>query len=416
MFAAALLSWCTAVPRDTAGMYYLWHNEANQPNVGTVLNIKWQDIEKEDGKFDWSNLEKFMAGNMQASKRTWLSIVAGPAAPQWLYEGNPPLVPAVNVGLGSGQWCTTPINRSTVSANATFPYYLDKNYLSRWQRMVKTVVDHVGQKPWSDSIAHIGFGIGSTGDDTPWHGDPWDSKYCIDHAAWQKFWDSQSLWVAKTAKPLLDSTGARLDFGYVDEIVAQLGEVVGNTSLTLNAHERCKTYQQTDELSDLNANKSFVFAERSYGIQTTCWWDQYTSENQKGALADRCYWASLTWSLFSGVDSLVGPGCNVSTSACASMTGFFNKYAGASAPASAVAASEPAGSAVPGAWILLRVGLDGSDTDRFPEATFGQASQRNAERMTKIAQSFAKFGAANDDPKATTLSPQFSRRRMAGTV
>ena len=203
----------------------------------------------------------------------------------------------------------------------------------------------------------------------------------------QNFLCSSTLWVAKTAKPLLDSTGARLDFGYVDEIVAQLGEVVGNTSLTLNAHERCKTYQQTDELGDLNANESFVFAERSYGIQTTCWWDHFTSENQKGPLADRCYWASIIWSLFSGVDSLVGPGCNVSTSACASMTVFYNKYAGASASASALAAApastdsaptESAGSAVPGAWILLRVGLDGSYISRFPEATFGQARQQNA--------------------------------------
>lgn len=65
------------------------------------------------------------------------------------------------------------------------------------------------------------------------------------------------------------------------------------------------------------------------------------------------------------------------------MTSFFNKYAGYRAD-SALSA--------PGAWALLHVGLDSSDTARFPEATYGTASLHNAERMVNIAKAFSRGG------------------------
>ena len=49
---------------------------------------------------------------------------------------------------------------------------------------------------------------------------------------------------------------------------------------------------------------------------------------------------------------------------------FFNKYAGQIHPATAT-----------DAFCALHKGLDAADTVAYPEATFGQASQRNVERM-----------------------------------
>jgi len=84
------------------------------------------------------------------------------------------------------------------------------------------------------------------------------------------------------------------------------------------------------------------------------------------------------------------------------MTSFFNKYAGYRAD-SALSA--------PGAWALLHVGLDSSDTARFPEATYGTASLHNAERMVNIAKAFSRGGAGQGDPQAATKHAQYSRRR-----
>ena len=68
---------------------------------------------------------------------------------------------------------------------------------------------------------------------------------------------------------------------------------------------------------------------------------------------------------------------------------FFNKYAGQIYPKTAT-----------DAFCALHKGLDGGDTMAYPETEFGKASPNNTDRMLKICESFAKYGASADDPDA----------------
>jgi len=273
---------------------------------------------------------------------------------------------------------------------------------------VSTVVQRVESwnATWKRSLSHLGFGIGSTGDDTPWHGRPWDDKRCISKTDWQAYWDASTLHVAQAAKGLVHETAVRVNFGYCDEIVPQVAAILGNGSFTLNMHERCKTYQQTGDAMDINASASFVYAAVTEGkpphVGSSCWWDKFTAEGQPASSLNRVYWPTVAWSLFSGVDALVGPGCDLASSDCIQMSAFFNKYAG----------HKSASPEAPGAWVLLHVGLDGSDSNAFPAASFGPPVWDNADRMAKIALAYSAAGAEQDDPKAAATGAQSSRRRQ----
>jgi len=74
---------------------------------------------------------------------------------------------------------------------------------------------------------------------------------------------------------------------------------------------------------------------------------------------------------------------------------FFNKYAGQIHPETAT-----------DAFCALHKGLDGADTKVYPEAEFGEATPENSDRMLKICERFAKYGARAEDPDSLD-----SRRR-----
>lgn len=407
MLSLASIAACAAVAtntRKTSGMWYLWKFDKSAPNVGTVLNMKWSRFETSDGVFDWKQLDKMVGQNIAGGKQTWLSFATGLSAPDYLRT--------VNVALGQDQWCASPLTPSMPGiVNETFPDYESDFYSTRWQRFVTTALDHIRNSwsvEWRESLTHLGFGIGSTGDPTPWHGSPWNSSMCINQTTWAKYWAQSSLYVATAARKLAKQTSVRVDFGYLpEELLPKITGILGNSSVTLNAHERCKTYQQTADALDIGqAVYQDTHSGRAPFLETTCWWDKFTSEGQTGSAQNQLYWTTLAWSLFSGVDSLVGPGCNSSTPVCRSMSMFFNKYAG-------LRNVEPSGSGGPGVgvWTMLHTGLDAGDVQLWPEAQYGKSSRSNSDRMVKIAESLQHQGAGQDDPVCATKSPQFSRRR-----
>ena len=59
-------------------------------------------------------------------------------------------------------------------------------------------------------------------------------------------------------------------------------------------------------------------------------------------------------------------------------------------------------------------GLDAADTRAYPEETFGKATRRNAERMLKICDTYAKYGARVDDVEALVMGQVEQRREQKG--
>ena len=82
---------------------------------------------------------------------------------------------------------------------------------------------------------------------------------------------------------------------------------------------------------------------------------------------------------------------------------FFNRYAGQINPATAT-----------DAFCALHKGLDAADTKAYPEAKYGKASHKNAERMEKIVAAYAKYGATVDDKNALSLGQVRQRDTQTG--
>ena len=93
-------------------------------------------------------------------------------------------------------------------------------------------------------------------------------------------------------------------------------------------------------------------------------------------------WALATWAACYGLDTWQNTTLIEKVPAMRPALSFFSKYAGC---------RDKEGKTSPGAWAVLRDGLDVADTSRFPEATFGQVKNgKNLARCIAIIASVSK--------------------------
>ena len=93
-------------------------------------------------------------------------------------------------------------------------------------------------------------------------------------------------------------------------------------------------------------------------------------------------WALATWAACYGLDTWQNNTLIEKVPAMRPALSFFTKYAGT---------RDKEGKSSPGAWAVLRDGLDVADTSRFPEATFGSVDKgKNLARCTAIVDFVSK--------------------------
>ena len=159
----------------------------------------WPEIETVRGRFNFSDCESAVQEALAQNK--YVIIGAGTGVLPWMEEAG---VPIVRVCFKEKDATCAPDDIRE------YPFYLSRAYLPLWRRFQQALHDWVKQLPRNaqgfSPVQAIQVKLGSTGDITPWHGTPLDSKYHIDGAVWKEFWVNGSRIMWEIHRDLLPDT------------------------------------------------------------------------------------------------------------------------------------------------------------------------------------------------------------------
>ena len=372
---------------------------------GTGCDAPWDEIEKQPGVYDWSAMDKAMENIVKNNESIYLSFEAGPKTPNWVYEKGVPKVVTDDKRHADKFPC--------------YPYYPSPEYKTYYHRFLTEVAKHISAYPkdWQERIAFIQVKTGCTGDECPYKGEAVDPKYSLSpkDPAWKTFrLETFALYAKLFGKDsglnislLLNNVVPESEDGkndYVEEwkwatSTLKDGFGIKNGALSRGHHLSGERASTTTFLPYLIDPKGFTLFRRSEMDQT--WQRPWYQLN----VPLNFYWGAIN-ALNSGQSVW-----DVSKSAMqvSKEQGFdysfyfFNKYAGQIYPATAT-----------DAFCALHKGLDAADTVAYPEATFGESSRDNLDRMEKICAAYSKYGAANDDKNALKMGQVQQRGDQAG--
>lgn len=274
-----------------------------------------------------------------------------------------------------------------------FPYYLSQQYKAFFLRAVSKFADYVASHPYRQRIVAIQAMFGSTGDNTPWHGQPVDSTLKISVPQWDNFTRS----LAPKICNIYTSRGFKVLWNFDDD--AYLTQLmgfcpgswlkVGEITHALQSNFELDEYETMTPFCNMEnihcRGESWPFEDCGFFYQSPVW---------------NTYW-HLMWQLRFGVELLALSDVSLVNPTYRPYYDLFNKYVGS---------NKPPASNWKGAIIALHDGLDSSDTKRFPEnAYYGTATRTNGDRMLKIAQDFASRGAKVEDLKSAISGALVSR-------
>jgi hypothetical protein len=352
--------------------------------VGGDLAVAWRDLEIDDGDWSWNATDAMFAQAAAAGFYIETSIETGNLVPPWIF--NRTLGPSVPL-----------VVLTTTKDRNNFPYYLDPTYSELFMRALTTFSDHIASLPAEvrKFVVASQAEFGSTGDDTPWHGTPKDSKYDITRDQWHNFTLSLSPAVCALYKR-------------------------HNISVLWNPGDDCVNC--TNILLEMCPGSFFKSGMESHGLFINFEADDLATIHGPichlegmhcrgedwpypsiGAFIEAPAWGQY-WHLLELLTfALDMPGLSEPQmiSEWAFFYDIFNHYAGSLRP--------PVSKWV-GGIVALRDGLDSANTDRFPEATFGTAVVTNKNRLLAITKAFASRGAAEGDPDSAAMPDQMSSR------
>lgn len=371
---------------------------------GFAFNAAWREVERQPGVFDWSRLDQAMEKAVQQKTPLYLSLGVGPEAPEWIYAHGVPKV-FTDDELHKSKW-------------PYYPYPLAPAYKSYFQRLITEFGKHIRGYPAEKQarIAFIQVKTGCTGDECAYKGEPIDARYALpkSSAKWRAFRLEAFALFVKTfqegpGRPidlLFNSIGGDADGGKDfgeewDWVTAHCksGFGIKNGALSRGHHlsgERTLYDQWTRFLID---PKGLTLFRRSEMDQTwkRPWYQLNLPLNFYWGAVNALHGGQSVWDITAGaIEAAKAAGFDHSFY-------FFNRYAGQIYPESAT-----------GAFCALHKGLDAADTKAYPEDKFGPATRKNLDRMLKICQQFARYGARVDDPEALTMGQVMQRREQKG--
>jgi hypothetical protein len=369
---------------------------------GVVTTTDWDKIEPRNGYFVWDSLDSKVRKITERGLSVVLMVYHGNHCPEWVYEAGVPKVLSISYGSAA---------RVEKAREVIQPYYFDPIYKPLLSRMINETAKHIASYP--PEIRRYIVGIqcptGKSGDPQPYQAEPEDKKYSIglQSPEWRE-------WTIDLIKVYRD---AYADFKAPFFMLFKGPNPSTNDWLLKNIpdswrkpHAIAQGYQFNNELKvmkelyPLTSRYKDGVVIRSRGeLDNT----EYSYNNWfTAAPVWNVYWSGL-WNLTYGLDiwsQLVGV---LEDERHVPSFTFFSKYAGYKDP-----------SYSPGAWVALRDGLDCMDTKRFPEDRFGPVgphkeglTSENIDRYKSIAEEFAPYGAALDDPDNVALRDMQVRRQ-----
>jgi Beta-galactosidase len=119
-------------------------NAYTNPNTsGVTFRTSWADVEPQDGKFNFSQIDTVFANAEKNGKWVELILIPGFGTPGWALRGVQSGTFAIPYGPGAGTLLALPV-----------PW--DRTYLSRWFAFLKVIADRYGGKNSFRKIAAAG--------------------------------------------------------------------------------------------------------------------------------------------------------------------------------------------------------------------------------------------------------------------
>lgn len=111
--------------------------------TGLSVRVRWEDIEKAPGEYDWNYLDNIMRIAKTHHKYVTLRILGGFWAPDWIYQKGVPSFKIRIKGKGIG---VKPFIRK-YGETVRLPVVWDETYLTLWTSFIKTVGKRYGSNP-----------------------------------------------------------------------------------------------------------------------------------------------------------------------------------------------------------------------------------------------------------------------------
>ncbi len=373
---------------------------------GLAFNEKWADVEKQPGIFDWSTLDQAMDTAVRRNQFIYLSLGAGPDAPEWIYTQGVPRV-----------YCNDQIHDSW----PVYPYYPSSAYKTFFQRLITEFGKHIRSYPkeTQERIVFIQVKTGCTGDECAYKGNVREKKY--DLPTKSPAWREVRGWVfdlfVKTFQGGSDYPQIALMFnnvtpdddegdgrGFTEEWKWVMVNAHGGVGVKLAGSAR--GHHLSGERTKIETWQPRLIATEGTPLFARSEMDQTWQRAMFAVnLPLNFYWSALTglqngqsiWDIsVSAIDASKEQGFDYSFY-------FFNKYAGQIYPKTAT-----------DAFCALHKGLDAADTKAYPESKFGPAERKNVDRMLKICAAYSKQGAAVDDKNGLLLGQVRQRDTQIG--
>lgn len=314
---------------------------------GWNITFSWRDLEPQKGQFDWNYFDSQIRQVVESNLSVGFMVWVGHNSPEWLYNEGVPKV--------------TTDNRKGVEY---YPYYLNKYYTDRYLNMLKNVALHIESLPTAarKKIVFWMSAEGTTGDISPYKGNPSDQRYDISDEKWFEY--KKEAWLAMNAYAQQHCPGVNILINqgaggeYFDWLVKNMPNVwmkVSGLTDDYNSAGEYTYYKRVQRavnhtMKDSTANR---FRAECEDVHYNSWYQEAPQWNTY-ALIGSC--------LHNGLDIFnIRPQSFIGNTKDLSPLFFFNQYAGQKNPATAK-----------GAFCMLRDVLDVSDTKRFPESQYGK--------------------------------------------
>ncbi len=408
-----------------------------------TADCAWKNVEPARGRFNWTACRNAIAFAAARGKVVMVNPQTGSKAPvDWLPTAGVP-----TALICDHNWKKN-VKDCPADMREAFPFYLAPAYYGLWRNYHQQLHDFVKglPTPLREAVTTVQVSLGCTGDITPWHGTAIDPKYRMPGGNKGTTW--KALWV--------NGTAAMIDIWT---------DLLPTTKLLFNAipptpaedpKHAWPEYRHLimDVLQPPNFAAKFGVESHQYftnyeldhyrnqgAITRTPYTSKFTGEvdfvRSRGEMSDgnpkdgpgRFFWGYPTWNMMGsacwcltfGLDVL-NPNPQVwSKEEGRGVRGWSPKI-WAAFEHYAVYAGRKVPEASPGAWIQLRDALDATDTVRFPEKEYGDATvcgspkkddvKACAKRVTKIVAAFADQGAIVQDMTAATGGTAGSRNRL----
>ena len=386
----------------------------NLPFVrGEAAGAPWDQVEKQPGVYDWSNLDAAVNRAQRKSTFVSLSFAVGPDSPDWIYAKGVPKV-VTDDAMHQGKF-------------PFYPYYFSPIYKMYFHRFITEAAKHIRSYPIEKQkrIAFIQIMTGCTGDEVPYKGEPRDKRYNLPKSS--KAWDDFRIETFALYAKLFDQVEPKISLEF-----NALGEK--GTDEAGEGKQKAREAGPSEAANWVKNNipggygtKGGAYARGHHLVGEHSAYDSQHNQlvDPKGvpmfAMSEMdqtwtrpLYQRNLPLNFYWGAINALNYGLSIWDVTGAAMEAareqgfdysfyFFDKYAEQIYPATAT-----------DAFCALHKGLDAADTKAYPEATYGNASHKNVERMIKIVAAYARYGAAIEDKEALKLGQVGQRGNQAG--